>query len=260
MATSHATQGEAHMFRTFINGLPFGPLLFDEEGEGGSGGGGPDRSAQLEALEAKHGSTKAALAQLYDENYRLRSDKRDLKKQLKEAELPEGSVVLTAEQAKELEAYKALGKPEDLKASLEEHDELKTKVQQGDRRAEIAEVAKAAGWEGKEAVLSTLVTDGDKLEIRDETVDGETVKVPYITLAGEGKVPTKLVDHATKEWKDFLPALGAKGDTEDEGGGQGGTRFPGQKPTGKAPAAGDAFDRAIGSRYSDSLPSKRKAS
>lgn len=247
------------MFRHFIDGLPFGPLFLDEDDDAGTGGSEAGKAAKLAALEAKFGSAQAALAQLYDENYKLRSDKRDLKKQLADATLAEDAVVLTAEEAKVLEAYKALGKPEELKTSLDELGGLKTKVQQGDRAAMIAAAAKAAGWEGKESVLVKLIADGDKIELRDETVDGETVKVPYITPAGEGSVPAKLADHATKEWAAFLPALGA---TDDEGGTgtEDGTRFPGQRPTGKAPKASEAFDRAVGSRYSDSLPSKKKAS
>lgn len=246
------------MFWMRILGLPFGtPLLDEEGGDSGLGGDPPaNHAAQIEGLKAKYGGAQQALAHLYDENYKLRSKNRDLAKEAEKAKLADGSVVLTADEAKTLEEYRALGKPEELKAVVTERDELKQKVSDGDRQTLLSEAAKAAGWEGKESILKRLVGPDDKVEIRDEQVDGETVKVPYITPAGDGSVPAKLTDHAKSEWSDFLPALGAEGEGDGDSGD--GTQFPKQKSTGKAPSNDDAFARAVGGRHV--TPSKRKAS
>lgn len=211
------------------------------EGEpaGGKGTSTVDIEATVQRLLDSKGD-KAAVGELLRDNFRQREEIRQLKDKLDAApKVPEGGLVLKADEAKAWTAYQALGKPEDVKKSLDQKVELEQKVQSAEKAEGRRAVAELLGW--KDSVLAKLPgADQLKYEVREETVDGEKVKVAYITEPTQGATPKKLTDHADAAWKDFLPALEADA---DEGGAprearkpanSGGTEFIRQQPTGSS--------------------------
>lgn len=131
----------------------------------------------------------------------VRTDRDALRTQLP----PEGSVILKGAEKDRWEAYSALGKPEDLKAALADRDTLTADKAKRDRTDSIRNAAEASGY--KASVLERLAPAGVTFTVRDETKDGQTVKVAY-AKDGEG-AETPLTDFVTKDFADFLPALTA---------------------------------------------------
>lgn len=133
----------------------------------------------------------------------LEADNRKYRQEEKpalEAKLPkEGEVVVPKEKATALEAYEALGKPEELKTVAAERDDLKQKHQQRTREDAFRAATKAAGW--PEETVATLLDmrslDGATVEVKAEKGEkDEDVQVPYVTLAGEGQKAQKFSDFA----------------------------------------------------------------
>lgn len=171
----------------------------------------PDLVKVAESLVVKHGDTTKALMVLLDENYRHRETARELK-----AKLPaEGSLVLTGEDAKVYQRYRALGDPHTLATALTERDHLR-EVNDGVARDKLhSEVAIVAGY--KAAVLSRLATtDNVDLVIEDlkdkagrPVMDklGKPARGAFVK--NEDGSFTDLSEYAAKHWDEFLPALKA---------------------------------------------------
>lgn len=179
--------------------MSFRPWVVFEQDSGGNSGGGDDAAQQgLKNLLQRHNNDAMALAgQLYSENYELRTTRRQLREELEQTKkkLPaEGTVVITAEEAKAFEAYKKLGKPEELETARTEIDTLK--------RGLLLDKA-AALLEYRPGVLKKLA-DGLQISLREETVDGKVVETPIVT---EGDKAISLKEFAEKNWPDFIPAL-----------------------------------------------------
>lgn len=123
---------------------------------------------------------------------------RDTIRDLKEKLPAEGMVAVPKEQAEALAKYEALGKPDEIEAAVKERETLKADLAMRERRDAIGAAVKALGW--PEDVIATIEDmkslDGAKFEVRTETVDGEEVQVPYVTLPGEDASPQKLVEFA----------------------------------------------------------------
>ncbi len=181
---------------------------------GGSGRSDAELEASITRMLEKHGD-KGAVGELLRDNFRQRDEIRDLKAKLEQApKVPEGGVILKVEEVAAWKAYQELGKPEDLKKAIADKATLEEKV----KTAELSEGRRAAaetlGW--KDSVLSKLPgADKLKFEVREETVDGEKVKVAYVTEPTQGATPKKLTDHADAAWKDFLPSLEADADADE---------------------------------------------
>lgn len=214
------------------------------------------RTDARKVLNRHRGRAEEALAAVIDENKELRTERRELRDKVKKYETP-GSVVLSADDAKEYEALKALGKAADVKKSLEKVASLETKVAEHDRRKVADEAAPLAGYNAE--ALRELITD-KRLEIsfRDEVKDGKTVRVPLVKPTGaehEKTAPVPLVDYAKQSLAAYLPALTAKPSTSGTpnagaAGGKTGTPFVEQSsgsstaPTGdkpRAPATGHQY-------------------
>lgn len=160
---------------------------------------------------------RADAVQLAALNERLRAKKRaadnearGLRGRLQEAERKlqgfEGATVLAGADAAAYEAYKALGKPDEVKATLGQVEALSTELTGLKKAATIREVAEVAGM--KPAVLSRLGGDLEYV-VKDATgEDGKPIRVAHVK--GE-KGETPLADYAAREWADFLPALTASG-------------------------------------------------
>ncbi len=188
----------------------------------------------------RHNSDALQLSmQLYQENFTLREERRQLKDQLTEAgkKIPAvGTRILTEDEAKLFDAYKALGKPEELAGQ-------KTELHKVKRTQQISLAAQAAGY--KASVLERLVGEIE-IEISKETADGKEIEVPYVTV-DQKKV--KLVDHAKTAWAEFLPAL----EVTETGSQTQQTTFVRQPAPGKGPEKKDLVSEIIaaGSKRSD---------
>lgn len=172
--------------------------LFDADGGGGSGASTPPPATGSDPLAAfqnllSRSSDAAALArQLFEENYRYRTELRDL-----QGRLPaQGAAVLTPEQAQAWAAYQQLGAPADVQQTIAAHGTLK-------RDLELRDVAAAAGYAGVE-VLRTIAGDL-AFEVKDETKDGKAVKTVYVKEKDGQAMP--LETYEAQKWAAFLPAL-----------------------------------------------------
>lgn len=175
-------------------------IYFDKD-EGGNGGGGnpPEPLKGFEALLQRAGDATALASRLYTENYEGREERRKLKAELDELRSklpPDGHVVITADDAKLYEAYKALGKKPD------ELSELQGKLDGLRRDAVLSEAAKAHGY--KSGVLKTLAQNV-AIEMRTVEKDGQKSERAFV-LQADGKA-VDLDEHAKANWQDFLPSL-----------------------------------------------------
>lgn len=207
--------------------------------DGGSGGDDPPSGdVRPSDVLQRYGNTAESalrlaekLAEAENSNYKLREKNRTLRQERDalQAKVPgEGSAVLTTADVQELEAYRALGKPADLKTTLDKGQATQEELA-GLRRTEtIRTAAEATGY--KAAVLGKLPSlQGKELTLRDVQEDGKTVKRAFV-----GDEP--LTTYIEANDAEFLPAL-----TVEQP--QGGTAFIPQGTTGKP--AGDLAARYI---------------
>lgn len=143
---------------------------------------------------------------------------------LKKTQVPKGSRVLNDQEAKDYDAFLALGKPDEVAAKVKEHGEyaafgkvadVKKNLDDGaaatakdaarERADHIATVAAAAKF--KPSVLTDRVNT-DKLTdlvVREVEREGKLVKVAY--AKDPQGVEHELDTYAKKNWGDYLPAL-----------------------------------------------------
>jgi hypothetical protein len=157
---------------------------------------------------------------------------------------PEGSRVLTADEATAYEAYVALGAPKDLKTKLDSGQVAETKLQARERGDTLREVAEVAGY--KPGVLGRL-SDGLEFEINSSEVDGKAVKT--VSVKGADGKPILLSEYAKANWADFEPALAT--------GTGSGTQQQTQQPAPFALPLGGAGTSAAGTTAAQALNEKR---
>jgi hypothetical protein len=120
-----------------------------------------------------------------------------------EAKIPEeGSVVLSAADAKALKAYRELG-------SLEQIGQEREKLTQLQKFQMVSQAAQVSGMNPK--VLSKLLPGEATLEVGEATdEEGQAKQAVFLVQEGQDKI---LLDkYAAANWQDFLPALKAEGD------------------------------------------------
>lgn len=173
---------------------------------------------------------------------------RDLQKARAKA-APEGSRVLTADEAKEYEALTALGASKDVRARLEKGDAAVVTLAGRERGDTLREVAEAAGY--KLSVLTRL-SEGLTFEIGAEVEkDGKKSK-PVTVKYEDGKKTAPLDQYAKEHWSDFEGSLraDASGDKKQQQQEQRRVTTGGAgAPQTKTPADGLAAKRAD-TRYS----------
>ena len=204
----------------------------------------PNTDNKAEALQkalAKHqGDAMALAAFLFSDNYDLREKNRKLKETIP----AEGSVVISKSESDKLEAYKALGKPEDLKTRLDAHATMETENAELKRDGLLRDVAESAGW--KVSVLKDRdKAFGAKLEYLFKEEGEQKKKVPYVKTE-QGEV--SLDKYAADNWADYLPAL--KVDSQQSNG----TRVHGSQANAGTPAK-DLF-----TKIREDAKNKQKAS
>lgn len=126
---------------------------------------------------------------------------RDEIRTLKEGQPAEGSVLLTADDGKEYDTYKKLGKPSDITTQLEAGQTAQSTLTSRDSRDSVVGFAKAAGLASTavDALLAFPSLKDAKFEVRKHKVKDDKgketeVEVPYVTLAGEGQKAMKFSD------------------------------------------------------------------
>lgn len=220
----------------FMQSLKPWRVLWESDGGGAAPAEAEDRVAieqGLENLLRKHGGDAAKVAGLlYQENYQLRADKRGLKSELDELQtrLPDGAIVLTAEQAQTYNALLEHGTPDVIAARLKEHGALR-------REQMLRDAAAALGWD-----VDALKVVGANLdyEVR-EVADGQGGKttVAFVQVAGEE--PVALDDYAATHWSALLPSLRKEPVVS-------GTPWPKQPGIGNPPHVKPSVDDVIASK------------
>jgi hypothetical protein len=175
--------------------------LFEGDTGGNTGGTGitpppatppaaSDPAAAFNNLMARSSDAAALARQLFEENFRYRTELREAQRQLP----AQGAAVLTPEQAQAWAAYQQLGAPDQVQTTIQQAKQLQ-------RDLDLRSVSDASGY--KFGVLKQLAGDA-AFEVRDETKDGQQTKAVYVKVEGKD-VP--LETYATERWADFLPAL-----------------------------------------------------
>jgi hypothetical protein len=191
------------------------------------------RTIVSDILDATKGDKNDALERLVRRNERLQIEVDQVKGQV-----PEGGTILTAEQNKLFESYKALGKPADITAAVSERDELKGKAALRDRESQLRDAASAHDMNPnlfvRLALQDNLVVD----EIRKEGEGEEAVTVAFVRVNEDGSKPVRLDNYAKEEWAEFMNGLSS---SDSESGAKGGApRFAPAHEKGSPPKSGPA--------------------
>lgn len=253
------------MYHLYAQALRHGLILFHTDpenkpaGDTGGGGGGAGRKADkpvsevVASLIRRHGGAETALGVLAGENRDYRRRHRDDQARIQELQgkMGDGAVVLSKDEAAQWEAYKALGKPDEIKPKLEKVPELERKVTERERKDLLTEAGKAVNW-NPDAFNELVTAKGLHVEMRDVKVKdakGEevTVKQPHVRLAANESDPLvpapTWVEQNAKVWEPSLKAGAATG--QQPAGGSTGLPVPGVQarstngtsPTGTDPVA-----------------------
>lgn len=172
------------------------------------GGADPTQAFQSR-LSKMNGDAMAFATQLFDENFRLREDKRKLTEAATETakKLPaEGSIVLTSVEAKAYEEYKALGTPVELKTRIDAFPTLEDENKNLKMRDSLREVASIGigGSKLRFSVLEDRVKAAGNLQFIVKEEGRDKRKVAYVK---DGDKETPLEQFAEKNWADYLPSL-----------------------------------------------------
>lgn len=190
------------------------------DGQGEPQGGEPKGKSAPDLVKAAQGLVErsggdalAAVVKLLDEAHDGREERRVLRVELDglKAKLPEGAVILTGDDAKAWPAYTALGKPDDLAATVATGKTASEQLAAIDAQKTLDEAATLTGLKAKP--LAGLLKAHDRRVVV-EDVTGEDGKVSRVAmvkpLSGEGE-SKPLADFAATDLADYLPALKADG-------------------------------------------------
>jgi hypothetical protein len=214
-----------------------------DAGGGDGGDGSTDAKVKPTDLLAQYGgqTSEAALrmaeklADFTNDNHALRRKNADYKievEQLRGKVAPEGAVILSADDAKAWEAYKTIGKPEDLTKAVTERDAAQAELTTLRRQANLTAAAEAHGY--KAAALGKLPSlAGKEVELKEVEVEGVKVKRAFVK---DGTTETGLAEYITAHDPELLPALAADA-TDTRAKPAGGITYPAQQGNGGKPAA-----------------------
>ncbi len=223
----------------------------------------PRRRIDIETAKrfiARHTSPEEAVRRLLMNNYGQREKIRtnglsesteieNLQQEIDDlsAKLPkDGQVAVSKEDAEALTLYKAFGTPAEVKVKVDKSGELETKLTDKDREEVVRAAAKAAGY-SETVLLDQVRSRGLTMEMRDQTVDGKTVKVPFVKGSAKDAAFEPLATLVDRDLKEYLPALKASGDTTPTTETLTGVPFPAQSSDGTA-VKGDAADQFLAKR------------
>ncbi|WP_027480536.1 hypothetical protein [Deinococcus pimensis] len=178
------------------------------EGEGDKG------AAAQRLLDRHNGDFKAVIDKLLDEAHGYREKIRTLTADVEKSKLPDGSVVLTKEQAAAWEAYQALGKPEDVKKNVEDGRVALDKLAGVEKRAQLDKVAKAMNWDPETFAELDTLAGGLTWDVQEVTKGDQ--KVTQVSVKGADGKTTDADAFAEERWKKFLPVLKLEASNGDE--------------------------------------------
>lgn len=182
------------------------------EENGGAGQGSDPAQAFQRQLAKMNGDALTFATQLFDENYRLREQRRTLTAEVDELKkkIPgEGSVVVTAADAQMLESYKSYGTPDEVKARSEgfaSFEEENKALKLRDSLREVADIG-IGGSKLRFSVLEDRVKAAGGLQFVIKEEGRDKRKVAYVK-DGDKELP--LEQYAQKNWADYLPSLKAE--------------------------------------------------
>jgi hypothetical protein len=180
-------------------------------GGNGGGGSGADLATVAAGLLAKSsGDANRVIRRLLKENYDYRQDINGLK-----AKLPgEGAVVLSGDEAKNWEKFKAMGDPKDVAKKLGDGEAAIKDI--GDIRLSqgYRDAAEAGGY--KPALFERMAKqDGLKVSVKSVEQNGKSVRSAFVV--GEDGKETPLKSYVDSEWKDFAAEITAATSAERRG-------------------------------------------
>lgn len=153
-----------------------------------------DTAARINELESNLASANARIRELNAESKKHRL-------------AAESATGLADTERAELEAYRAYGKPEELKTRLDAGESAITERDTMKREATVREACELAGIDYKDFSTRKGVDDWG-FEFKEEAKDGKTVKVPYATFKNGDKDESKPL--AEKAFSEF-PTLAKAG-------------------------------------------------
>lgn len=212
----------------------------------------PVVSPNLQAIIGRYGTMENALLHLASENYNHRRYKRDTAPKIEELEkIKTKSVILSGEDRKAWERYKALGKVEEVEKRVQEHASLTQDVEGYRLKESISPVAEAHGF-NKDAVTALIKDKQLKATVRDRTgaKDGEPKQEILITEPGEGKTPVPFSDYA-KTLPVYVQAgltAGVEEGESKESGSKGASTFIKQTPADSNGGASGGKPRGSGTK------------
>lgn len=157
------------------------------------------------------GDNAEIIKYLLGENQKVRTARNKVEEELEEAKAKiEDATILSKADAERFEAYKKLGKPEEIQAALTERDTLNTEVSEARFDRKLSPVQEATGL--KAAVLKKLAkTDGVDFEEKEVEVGGEKKKQWFAKFKdGDKEVEKNLDEFVDTNWKEFKPSLMAE--------------------------------------------------
>jgi hypothetical protein len=199
-------------YQLFLRNLIMVQMLLHntDPGNPGGGGGGQDPAAAFQRLLDQNKNDGLAVAsKLFDENFQLRTKNRDLS-----AKLPkDGAVVLTDDDAKEWNAFKALNvKAADAKKAVESIPALEKQNKELSGMESLRELADL-GLDGSKLKLSVLkeqlaskFPDAEIAFRTEKDKDGKEAKVAYLKKDKDSKEQS-FTEFANAELVDYLPSL-----------------------------------------------------
>jgi hypothetical protein len=195
--------------------------------------GKPQAAAVTTAPAPVSDSMAVAFQAVLDKNKELERDNAKYRARFRSIKAGDGAI-LTKDEAEEFEAYKALGKIDEIKVTLSRSAELQGQLEQRDKESTYRDAATALGWSA-EALAEVAQAKSLTIEIHEVEKDGTTSGVPFaVTGEGEAATKTELGEYVESNLAVFLPALQVKPADTDQPKPQP-KPWVEQKPGGKAP-------------------------
>lgn len=243
-----------------------GSMLFSPADDGAGGGGGsedPPRRQDPAVISSRYGGDVTRMAIQIDDterdNARYRQKNRDLtseNERLKGLVPKEGTVVLTAEEAKDLEEYKKLGKPAELQTLKTNNETYEVERAKNKRQDMLREVSKAVtpGIKYNEKILFDLDSRLTEAVYEKREVEGvPQYFIKYKEGQGEGATLKEEPVHTffNNKFPEYMSALVSTQDTQSTG-----VLYPEQLPTDRSAPKIPMSDSYTDSRYGHHFPKK----
>ena len=193
-------------------------------------GGSGKREMTAEQWEAQRRAEldKENSKDLLNRVIKLESDNYDLRRKA----APEGGLVLTADERKRWEAWEALGKPDEVKTSIEQGKKDRAFVEKAEKAESLGKVASAAGWDAEAFTSLNDMTPGLEWRVQEVKKGEETIQQAQVKVGDDWK---NAEDFAGERWKKFLPVLEAESTKSNSGGDDQDDESPARRvPTGGA--------------------------